>query len=770
MTIMKNTTQILILLSFLLFSVNISAQGGWSSLSTTYTGNFKDIHFINATTGYAVGGNNLNGTVYKTTNGGTTWTATTITGTSLESVWFVSTSVGYAAGSNGKVYKTTNSGSSWSLLTTGSSAGLKSVCFPSSTTGYAVGGTTILMSTNSGTSWSTSSTPQFPPVTGPNLVANGVYFTSSSNGAMYGSYNFFQGWINLTSNGGTTWGVPYTTAAAINDIDFPSSSIAYAVGNAGGIYKTLNSGSNWTMQTSGVTGNINGVYFISSTEGFAVGDSGLVLKTVNGGTTWVRQTTNVLNHLQAVSAPTTTVAFVSGDNNKILKTTTGGVSLIVNVPSDSVYCNGYTNLHAYTTYDGNGTLTYTWNSSPFLSSTTDSIVTAGPLTQDESFIITVTDGNVTHTDTVLIKVIPLPTDSICIVAIDSLTNHPIVVFEKHISGPIDYYKIYRESNVAGIYDSIGFLPADSAGVYMDTNANVQVRQYAYKISNVDSCGNESDLSTPHKTMHLQINAGAGSTWNLIWTPYEGVFVQSYEIWRGVDTINMVNIGTVPGSNSSYTDLTPPTGGLYYVVRIVSAYVCHPYNFKGKTSYNSSRSNRANNGMVNTPVSTDFSATPLSGTKPLNVQFTDGSMGSPNSWKWYFGDGNTSTQENPQHTYNADGKYTVKLVSKSNTSEDSITKIDFITVGNVGFEDIDIEQHLKIYPNPISNNSILTIDYDQVQIENIDLMNIVGKKMAVEIEHSSGRINIGISNLSSGIYILKLSSKAGDTLMRKIIIR
>jgi PKD repeat protein len=175
-------------------------------------------------------------------------------------------------------------------------------------------------------------------------------------------------------------------------------------------------------------------------------------------------------------------------------------------------------------------------------------------------------------------------------------------------------------------------------------------------------------------------------------------------------------------------------------------------------------------MVNTPISADFSATPLSGTKPLIVHFTNGSTGNPNSWKWYFGDGNTSTLENPQHTYNADGKYTVKLVSKSNTSEDSITKIDFITVGNVGFEDIDIEQHLKIYPNPISNNSTLTIDYDQVQIEDVELMNIVGKKMFVEIEHSSGRINIGISNLSSGIYILKLSSKAGDTLMRKIIIR
>ncbi|HWQ50027.1 MAG TPA: PKD domain-containing protein [Methanosarcina sp.] len=44
----------------------------------------------------------------------------------------------------------------------------------------------------------------------------------------------------------------------------------------------------------------------------------------------------------------------------------------------------------------------------------------------------------------------------------------------------------------------------------------------------------------------------------------------------------------------------------------------------------------------------FSASPTSGKAPLNVLFTDKSTGSPIKWKWSFGDGKTSTDQNPQN--------------------------------------------------------------------------------------------------------------------------
>ena len=77
----------------------------------------------------------------------------------------------------------------------------------------------------------------------------------------------------------------------------------------------------------------------------------------------------------------------------------------------------------------------------------------------------------------------------------------------------------------------------------------------------------------------------------------------------------------------------------------------------------------------------FSASPLSGKMPLNVSFTDNSTGSPVSWKWYFGDGTNSTEQNPKHTYNKTGQYAVTLLVSNVAGSNSMTKLNYISVGN-----------------------------------------------------------------------------------------
>jgi PKD repeat protein len=74
----------------------------------------------------------------------------------------------------------------------------------------------------------------------------------------------------------------------------------------------------------------------------------------------------------------------------------------------------------------------------------------------------------------------------------------------------------------------------------------------------------------------------------------------------------------------------------------------------------------------------FSATPTSGTAPLTVNFTDQSTHNPTSWMWEFGDGNTSSQQNPQHTYQAAGIYTVQLTVANSHGSKSHTKNNYIT--------------------------------------------------------------------------------------------
>jgi len=75
----------------------------------------------------------------------------------------------------------------------------------------------------------------------------------------------------------------------------------------------------------------------------------------------------------------------------------------------------------------------------------------------------------------------------------------------------------------------------------------------------------------------------------------------------------------------------------------------------------------------------FSGTPTSGCAPLDVSFTDESTGDITSWSWDFGDGGTSTVQNPSHTYNAAGDYTVELTVTGPGGSDTETRVDYITV-------------------------------------------------------------------------------------------
>ena len=76
---------------------------------------------------------------------------------------------------------------------------------------------------------------------------------------------------------------------------------------------------------------------------------------------------------------------------------------------------------------------------------------------------------------------------------------------------------------------------------------------------------------------------------------------------------------------------------------------------------------------------DFTATPVSGQAPVTVTFTDTSQNEPTSWRWDFGDGETSIEQNPNHEYGLAGSYTVTLTAGNDEGSDDIVKQALITV-------------------------------------------------------------------------------------------
>lgn len=84
-------------------------------------------------------------------------------------------------------------------------------------------------------------------------------------------------------------------------------------------------------------------------------------------------------------------------------------------------------------------------------------------------------------------------------------------------------------------------------------------------------------------------------------------------------------------------------------------------------------------VTEAPPAASFSGTPLSGTLPLTVSFTDASSGNITSYLWHFGDGITSTLQNPVHIYVAAGVYTVSLTVSGPGGSDTLTRVGYVTV-------------------------------------------------------------------------------------------
>ena len=87
---------------------------------------------------------------------------------------------------------------------------------------------------------------------------------------------------------------------------------------------------------------------------------------------------------------------------------------------------------------------------------------------------------------------------------------------------------------------------------------------------------------------------------------------------------------------------------------------------------------------------DFSAMPRSDLAPLSVSFTDKSQGHPTEWSWDFGDGGTSTDQNPVYIYTQPGLYSVTLTVWNEYSMGLVSKTGYINVLNGAIVETDTE--------------------------------------------------------------------------------
>jgi PKD repeat protein len=150
----------------------------------------------------------------------------------------------------------------------------------------------------------------------------------------------------------------------------------------------------------------------------------------------------------------------------------------------------------------------------------------------------------------------------------------------------------------------------------------------------------------------------------------------------------------------------------------------------------------------TPVPTAaFVGTPTLGTSPLSVTFTDQSTNSPTTWSWDFGDGTSSTDQHPIHTYAA-GTYTVRLTASNSAGSDTETKIDFISVSS-----------------PTSGGISLSVAAYKVKgVQKADLGWGGATSTSVDVWRNGTRI---MTTANDGVYTDPINNKGGGSYTYKV---
>ena len=151
-------------------------------------------------------------------------------------------------------------------------------------------------------------------------------------------------------------------------------------------------------------------------------------------------------------------------------------------------------------------------------------------------------------------------------------------------------------------------------------------------------------------------------------------------------------------------------------------------------------------------------------------FTDNSPNATN-WFWDFGDGNTSTDQNPVHEYLLNGSYTICLVASDSCSTDTIChsiKV-FITSTNT-FSEGDIQ--LTIFPNPFSANATILFSTETNLNLKIDLLDLLGRKIRTVAEGNfvagNHQFLLQKENLQAGIYYLQFITLSGLQTLKVIL--
>lgn len=210
---------------------------------------------------------------------------------------------------------------------------------------------------------------------------------------------------------------------------------------------------------------------------------------------------------------------------------------------------------------------YQWNTGAH----TSTITVSGPTAV---YTVTVSKGACLSFASAPIEFYALPDPpSISIATVDEVSGFNKVVFHpttSPTSNVIDKYNIYK---LSGTYTLLGSVSPDAPTMtFIDSTSNPMISATRYKVSAVDTCGDESELSYGHGTIKINSNPGTGGVIDLTivdsyWDESGQYSPSKYYIL--IDSLNDGNLAVMDSMDAvyhSYT-VTQPVAGATYLIGV-----------------------------------------------------------------------------------------------------------------------------------------------------------------------------------------------------------
>jgi len=653
--------------------------------------------YNNNNTGGAVGNNTVNSAAVQSggnkwfgTNGGglakydgTTWTkygtAQGLAGNTVNHVDFDSSGNVWVATSTGLSKYV---GSSWTKYTTGNSglAGNNCLTVATQSTTIWIGTYANGVSKYDGTTWTTYTTAN-------SGLANNRVLDAVADGA---GNKWFATLTGVSKYDGTTW-AKYTTGnsgLANNNVKAvalaPNGDIWF--GTAGGVNRL--SGSSWTtyLIAQGLAENDTSAIDVASDGTVWAGHTGSGVSKFTGSVPWTVYTTaNGLanNNVNGIDTESPTIVwFATGG---------GGVSKYDFTPIPPVAqfsgspTSGNVPLTVNFTDSSTGTITsWSWTFGDSGTSTAQNpshqYTSAGTYTV--SLTVSGPGGNDTNTKTnyiVVNNILP-----------------PVADFSGSPTSGFKPLTVNFTNTSTGSVTAWSWNFGDSGTSTQQNPSHQYQNAGTYTVSLTATGPGGSNIKT--RSNYITVTNATPPAANFYGFPTSG----SYPL-----TVNFTDQSTGSITGWSWTFGDSGTSTAQNPSHVYNSIGSYTVGLTVSGPLGSNTSTRVNYIIVTAPVAPTaaFSGSPTSGDIPLTVNFIDQSTGGVTAWSWTFGDGGTSTQQNPGHVYNNAGVYTVSLIVTNSVGSDTETKTNYITVNGPQYEEVWTTYNNSNTGGAIGNNTI-----------------------------------------------------------------